>query len=310
MTNVTSICLDKNFSTTQLLTKEAPDVSGNIKEISSDTNKAFETVLFLPEGEGRQGEGGLRTEGYFKRSYNNRPLITVVTVVFNGEAYLEETIKSVIDQTYDNVEYIIIDGGSTDGTLEIIKKYESQIDYWVSEKDSGIYDAMNKGASLARGDYVAYLNADDWYDLSTIDDVVKAILGHRTVDFIYGNVAIVKDGVRIKTFYPKIKKFKTKMPFGHPSLFLKREVLLKLQFSYEYPVIADYDLIIKLIINKYTSVHVNKQLTHFRLDGVSSTTSLKQEHYRLYKNHFGSLHALVYLIIQSVKDIIKPIIKK
>ena len=124
--------LSPDYSTTRLVTREAPT-------IEEAPNTAFKTVLFLPEGEGRQNEGGLRTQGYFKHSLPDKPLITVITVVFNGEKYLEETILSVINQTYDNVEYIIIDGGSTDGTLDIISKYEYAIDYWVSEKDNGIY---------------------------------------------------------------------------------------------------------------------------------------------------------------------------
>jgi DNA-binding NarL/FixJ family response regulator len=108
MTNI--ICLDEKYSTTRLATKEKP-------EIVNDPEDKFETVLFLPESESRKGEGGLRAKGYFKKSYDDKSLISIITVVFNGEKYLEETIQSVINQTYDNVEYIIIDGGSTDGTL-------------------------------------------------------------------------------------------------------------------------------------------------------------------------------------------------
>ncbi|WP_373032043.1 glycosyltransferase family 2 protein [Sulfurovum sp.] len=303
------ISLDENFSTTRLLTKEIPNSICQSEE-KIFNQKRSDSGLFLPVNEGRNREGGLRTQGYFKNSYDAKPLVTVITVVFNGEAHLEETIQSVIEQTYDNVEYLVIDGGSTDGTLDIIQKYADKIDYWVSERDSGIYDAMNKGASLARGDYVAYLNADDWYETSALEDVVKAILDAKKVDFLYGDVGLVKDGIQIKTFYPNIKKFTMKMPFGHPSLFLNREILQKLKFSDEYPVIADYDLIIKLIKNKHTSTYVHKKLTNFRLEGVSSTSSLKQEHYRLYKHHFGSFHALVYFIWQSIKDAIKPMVNR
>lgn len=89
---------------------------------------------------------------------NELPLITVITVVLNGEGHLEETMQSVLNQTYPNVEYIIVDGGSTDGTLDIIRKYGDRIDYWVSEKDKGIYDAMNKGIKVALGSWINFMN--------------------------------------------------------------------------------------------------------------------------------------------------------
>ena len=163
MTDILS--LDEGYSTTRLLTQEKPEI------INTPEDK-FETVLFLPEGENRKGEGGLRTKGYFKKSYEDKPLISIITVVFNGEKYLEETIQSVINQTYSNVEYIIIDGGSSDGTLDIIKKYEERIDYWVSEKDKGIYDAMNKGIDVASGEWINFMNAGDGF---YADDVLDKI---------------------------------------------------------------------------------------------------------------------------------------
>jgi glycosyltransferase involved in cell wall biosynthesis len=106
-------------------------------------------------------EGGLRTRGLFKSSSSDKPLISVITVVFNGAQYLENTIRSVVGQVYANVEYIIIDGGSTDGSLEIIRNYSEQIDYWVSEPDRGIYDAMNKGLDAASGEWINFMNAGD-----------------------------------------------------------------------------------------------------------------------------------------------------
>ena len=151
-----TIYLDEKYSTTKLLTREKPEIVNNSED-------KFESVLFLSEGKERKSEGGLRTKGYYKKSYEDKPLISIITVVYNGEKYLEETILSVINQTYDNVEYIIIDGGSTDGTIDIIKKYNDNIDYWVSEKDRNMYDGINKGLKIASGDIVASLNSDDFY---------------------------------------------------------------------------------------------------------------------------------------------------
>ncbi|MBE9170090.1 glycosyltransferase [Pleurocapsales cyanobacterium LEGE 06147] len=145
---------NNNFATTCLLTKE------KLIKIENN-NEQLQTILVLPPHSQRQGEGGLRTKGLYKQQNNKLPLVSVITVVLNGEKYLEQTIQSIINTSYANVEYIVIDGGSTDSSLDIIKKYEEQIDYWVSEPDSGIYDAMNKGTLASLGKYTLHINADD-----------------------------------------------------------------------------------------------------------------------------------------------------
>jgi hypothetical protein len=129
---------------------------------SDQNNEAKNLSNLLPAHPQRIAEGGLRTRGYTKSTLiADQPLISVITVVFNGERYLEQTIQSVINQVGSQIEYIIIDGGSTDGTLEILRKYDGQIDYWVSEPDLGLYDAMNKGTAIAVGEYTIHINADD-----------------------------------------------------------------------------------------------------------------------------------------------------
>ena len=175
------ICIDKNYSTTRLLTREKPVLENKPED-------KFESVLFLPEGEERKGEGGLRMQGYFKTSLKDKPLITVITVVFNGEQFLEETIQSVINQTYDNVEYIIIDGGSTDGTLDIIRKYEYAIDYWVSEYDNGIYDAFNKGIRCCQGQYYIVLGCDDVLFEKSIKKLVDSSIKENCYDYIVASM--------------------------------------------------------------------------------------------------------------------------
>ncbi|MBA3025313.1 MAG: glycosyltransferase [Sulfurimonas sp.] len=120
-----------------------------------------------------------------------KPLISIVTVVYNGEEYLEATIQSIINQSYKNIEYIIIDGGSTDGTLDIIKKYEDKIKYWVSEKDRGIYDAMNKGVLVATGEWINFMNAGDiFYNENVLNEVFPEEKILKDFDLIYSNTLL------------------------------------------------------------------------------------------------------------------------
>lgn len=304
MDSVASI--DGNYSTTKLLIKEK-----SVPEQKSEYK--LEPKLFLLHNEKRKGEGGLRTNELFKKSYENKPLISIVTVVYNGEKHLEQTIKSVLEQGYNNVEYIIIDGGSTDRTLEIIKKYEDAIDYWVSEPDSGIYDAMNKGSSLCSGDYVAFLNADDWYNPDTIDLVSQAIK-EKNNDYICGDVNIIDSvGSRhIMTMDVNIERYKTHMPMGHPALFIKRSCLLQLAFDNSFKIIADYDLVIRMIENKFSYTYTQKPLTNFRNGGISTEQRQLKEHFLLYYKHFGLFHAIRYSFFLFTKygTAISNIIKK
>ena len=146
-------------------------------------------------------------------------LISIVTVSYNAVLTIEQTILSVINQTYPNVEYIIIDGGSTDGTVDIIKKYANKIAYWVSEPDKGIYDAMNKGGLKATGDFIQFLNAGDWFENEyVIEKIFKD--WYKRVDVIYGDMIIRRsDGV----YYAKaqdLSHFENDFPLFHPSTFI------------------------------------------------------------------------------------------
>lgn len=188
--------------------------------------------LILPERDEQKVQGGLRIKGCSKKSYEKIPLISIITVVFNGEKYLEETIKSVINQTYHNVEYIIIDGGSTDGTLDIIKKYENKIDYWVSERDAGISDAFNKGVKVAKGDYINFQgDGDGFYSKDALEKVFQNINSSEDV-FVSAKIQRIDENgneifvsKHINIFDKRSLLFRMSMPhqglFTHKSYFEK-----------------------------------------------------------------------------------------
>lgn len=177
-------------------------------------------------------EGGLRTKGYFKESVEGKPFISIITAVFNGEKHLEETILSVINQTYNPVEYIIIDGGSTDRTLDIIKKYEDKIDYWVSEKDNGISDAFNKGVKVAKGDYINFQgDGDGFYSRDVLANVFQNINSSEDI-FVSAKIQRIDENgnkifvsKHIKTFDKRSLLFRMSMP--HQGLFTHKNYFEK-----------------------------------------------------------------------------------
>ena len=203
--------------------------------------------------------------------------ISIITVCFNCEGLIERTIKSIIDQTYTNVQYIIIDGGSTDDTLNVIKRYEDSIDVLLSESDNGIYDAMNKGLRMATGDIIGILNSDDMYaDNSTIASVVRAIT-ENNVDSCYGDLVYVKrdDTAQVVRQWNageyKKEKFKTGWMPPHPTFFCKKSVYEKYGFlNLDFPLAADYELMLRLLY-KYniSTTYIPKVLVKMRTGGTS-----------------------------------------
>ncbi|MCT7520531.1 glycosyltransferase [Aliarcobacter cryaerophilus] len=267
------ICLDENYSTTRFVTQDKIQLQSNPED-------KFETVLFLPKRENRIGEGGLRTKGYFKKSLNDKPLISIITVVFNGEKHLEETIRSVLSQSYDNIEYIVIDGGSIDGTLDIIKKYENKIDYWVSEKDQGIGDAWNKGINLSTGSIIGIINADDVYHRETIKNLVREFKDDDTLNSLniyYGTTKFILNNeivsINNKDFDPKkiIKGF----GFTHVTCFVHKEVykLIGL-FNIDVKIAVDTDFLIRSYLRGINFKRINV-ITYMNLGGISDKYNLR-----------------------------------
>ncbi len=300
------ICLDERYSTTRCVTTEKP-------EIIKKPQDKFETLLFLPPGEGRKGEGGLRTRGYFKKSYPNKPLISVITVVLNGEKYLEETILSVLNQTYDNVEYIIIDGGSTDGTLDLIKKYEHAIDYWVSEKDRGIYDAMNKGIVLATGDWINFMNAGDgFYDTESILKIFTESI-EEVYGVIYGDTLIIYNNKlqRISKALP-IENINYGMVFSHQSCFTRSHICKTKKFSLDFRFAADFHFFISLYKEGVCFLYFPEVISYMRAGGLSDTYRLKviSEYEIISKQYENNTKISLAFLFKKIDQKARIIIKK
>lgn len=181
--------------------------------------------------------GGLRTKGTAKITTPEKPLITVVTVVYNGASTLEQTIQSVVNQTYDNVEYIIIDGASTDATLDIIKKYEDKIDYWQSEPDKGIYDAMNKGLDCATGDFLIFMGADDLIFSPSTLKLCAEIMRDKTKSY-YGDVYLNQHRFIYDYRFSKIKLCCRNI--CHQAIFYSKETYKNRKFETQYKIYADW----------------------------------------------------------------------
>ena len=194
--------------------------------------------------------GGLRTRNVFKNSKENSPLISIITVVKNNKKYIEETIKSILDQNYKNFEFIIIDGKSTDGTLDIIKKYDANnlIDYWISEKDSGLYDAFNKGLNLARGDMIGFVNSDDLLLKDALKILVKYYNSYPEIDFIFGSVK--KHWGVLYGYKPWKIHFTWGFYSSHSTgFFIKKEASKILGgYNIKYKLSADYDYFYRMIV--------------------------------------------------------------
>ena len=228
-----------------------------------------------------------------------QPLVSIVTVSYNSADTIEQTIQSVTKQTYPNIEYIIIDGGSRDGTVEIIKRYQDKISFWISEPDMGIYDAMNKGISYAKGDYIGIINSDDCYELDAIEKIVSKIKEDPII--IYGNMMCEKEIPELVKPARDLSTLKKQMSIFHPSTFVKSDAYKKYGlFNIEYKISADWDMMLRLYENGCSFCYCDETIAHFRMSGISSNFDKRQieERKRLRISHGNSSFLL------TVKDIL------
>lgn len=204
--------------------------------------------------------------------------VSIITSVYNNEKTIEDAIKSVLSQDYSDIEYIVVDGASKDSTVEVIKKYEDKISKFVSERDKGIYDGLNKGISLATGDIIAFLHSDDIYASETIiSDVVK-MFQENEIDSIYGDLVYVDKHDTSKIFrYWKSGQYSFKklcngwMP-PHPTFFVKREFYDRYgKFDLGFGIAADYDFMLRMLGKyKISTMYLPKVLYKMRVGGASN----------------------------------------
>jgi glycosyltransferase involved in cell wall biosynthesis len=213
------------------------------------------------------------------RSATDRVLVSIVTVVYNAENELEETIHSILNQDYDFVEYIIIDGGSTDGTLDIIKKYDKHICFWLSQKDDGIYDAMNKGISLSNGEIIGILNAGDTYVDQAISRVIDCYKNNPE-SIITGNCKCYLEN---KPYWVVSTGNVEKLPMNmlpHSSIFIPRVIYQKYGlFDCKFLIAADYEYICRCYQEGVSFSFVNSILSIAETRGVSSNYYLTEIEY-------------------------------
>ncbi len=203
--------------------------------------------------------------------------VSIITVCFNSESTIADTLRSVSSQSYKEIEHIIVDGGSHDGTIDLVKRH-GHVHKFVTGPDKGIYDAMNKGLALSTGDYVAYLNSDDFYCDNTVIQQVVAAIQKNASDVIFGDLSYVqRENPKQRVRYWKSRAFKqgsftNGFPPPHPTFFMKRELLVGLGgFDLSYSLASDFDLMFRALeIKKYNSTYLPFEITSMRTGGATN----------------------------------------
>ena len=232
--------------------------------------------------------------------------ISIITAVWNNEETIRDAIESVLSQTYENIEYIVVDGASSDKTTEIVQEYGEKISIFVSEKDKGIYDGLNKGIALATGDLVAFLHSDDLYaNGSVIEKIMKKFNADDSLDGVYGDLVYTPKNDTSKVLrYWKSKDFNNSllkqgwMP-AHPTFVLKKELYEKYgKFDLSFKIASDYDFMLRVLSRGIRVVYLPTTLYKMRIGGESNKSlkniilKSKEDFRALQKNNIGGLWTL------------------
>lgn len=245
---------------------------------------------------------------------SSRINVSIITVTYNSEKTLKKTIESVLNQTYPVYEYSIIDGLSSDGTVEIANSYRSKFKdknikfNIISERDFGMYDAINKGIAMSSGDIIGNVNSDDWYEVYAVEKVVDEYK-KSFFDMAYGNLRINKPtGTMIKK--AKLKKFVSTRYWNHPTTFITKETYNKYKYKVE-SMYDDCDLMLRIRKNKLKVVVINETLSNFNFGGMSTQKSIKQtakrikDRCKIYRNNgYGFFYYIDSFIIEMAKYIL------
>ena len=207
-----------------------------------------------------------------------RPKVSLITVTYNSEQTLPDTIKSVLSQTYTEIEYIIIDGLSTDGSREIIESFGNRISKFISEKDSGIYDALNKGIKIATGKIIGILNSDDFFHNDKVIERLVSEFNENEIDAVYGDVQFVnrEKTSKIVRYYSSkrfnLQRFKYGILPAHPSFYAKRELFEKYgYYNTNYKIAGDFELLIRfLFTHKVKTKYIPMSFVSMRTGGISN----------------------------------------
>ena len=244
---------------------------------------------------------------------------SIITVSFNAKDSIRDTIISVVNQTWKDVEYIVIDGNSTDGTQKIICEYLSDIHQFISEPDKGMYDAMNKGIRLATGEIIGFLHADDCYANNFVLEKVAAKFANPQIDCVYGDLVYVKkeDTSKVIRYWLSGEYNIQNLKFGwmppHPTFFVRKEIYRKYgEFNTLLKIAADYDLMMRFLgKHKLRCAYVPNVLVKMRLGGASNKSirnillKMKDDLWALRENEIGGFYTLIFKNLRKIKQLFR-----